>query len=70
MTRRVIGKGRNGEEVTRTAGQQARRDGNIPIQPMDGFEDEPIIKNPVIRLFLFIGSILILLSFFDGKGGW
>lgn len=69
MTRRVYAKGRNGEEITRTAGQQSRRDGNAPILPMD--EDrEPILARIPIRWVLAILAVMIVVAILDGRGGW
>ena len=69
MTRRVYAKGRNGEEIPRTAGQQARRDGNMPILPMD--EDRaPILARIPIRWVLAILAVMIVVAILDGRGGW
>jgi hypothetical protein len=70
MTRRVYAKGRTGEEIQRTAGMRAKSDSRAPILPMDGYESRSIISGTVLRWACGIMGILIVLSFFDGRGGW
>lgn len=65
-----VNKGNSADKSNRTAGQRARRDGTGNILPMDKFNRKPIITPTVLRWAFSIMMILLVISFFDGRGGW